>query len=42
MSLALEVMSASQGSLVVNDTTEKTAVFDGILVLEDTVFSSIK
>lgn len=42
MSLALEVLAASQGSFVVNDTDEETRAYDGILVLEDTVFASIK
>lgn len=42
MSTAIEILSASQGTFVVNNTTEKTITHDGILVLEDTVFSSIK
>lgn len=42
MSRMMEVVSGSQGTYVVNDTTEVTAVFDAIVVLEDTVFSSIK
>lgn len=42
MSTAIEIISASQGTFVVNNTTEKTIGHDGILVLEDTVFSSIK
>lgn len=42
MSTAIEIISASQGTFVVNNTTEKTISHDGILVLEDTVFSSIK
>lgn len=42
MSLAIEIMAATQGTYVVNDTTEETRVIDGIFVLEDTVFSSIK
>ena len=33
---------ANQGTIVVNDTTEKTVTFDAIFVLEDTVFNSIK
>ncbi len=37
-----EILVASQGTIVVNDTTEKTATFDAIFVLEDTVFNSIK
>ena len=37
-----EILVASQGTIVVNDTTEKTTAFDAIFVLEDTVFNSIK
>jgi len=37
-----EILSASQGTFIVNDTTEKTINFDAIVVLEDTIFSSIK
>lgn len=37
-----EVLVASQGTVVVNDTTEKTVIHDAIFVLEDTVFASIK
>lgn len=37
-----EILVASQGTIVVNDTTEKTVTFDAIFVLEDTVFNSIK
>lgn len=37
-----EILVAAQGSFVVNDTTEVTKAHDGILVLEDTVFASIK
>ncbi len=42
MSLELSVISASQGTFIVNDTTEKTILHDAIVVLEDTVFNSIK
>jgi predicted methyltransferase len=42
MSTALDVMAASQGSYVVNDTTELTKDFDAIMTLEDTVFTSLK
>lgn len=42
MATDTEVMSASQGSFIVNDTVEKTINHDAIVVLEDTVFSSIK
>ena len=37
-----EILVAQQGTIVVNDTTEKTVTFDAIFVLEDTVFNSIK
>ena len=37
-----EILVASQGTIVVNDTTEKTTTFDAIFVLEDTVFNAIK
>jgi hypothetical protein len=37
-----EIMSAFQGSFIVNDAIEKTIIIDAIVVLEDTVFSSIK
>ena len=36
------VMAASQGTFIVNDTTEKEILHDAIVVLEDTVFASIK
>ena len=42
MSTDLSVISASQGTFIVNDTTEKTILHDAIVVLEDTVFNSIK
>ena len=42
MATATEIMTADQGSFIVNDTNEKTASFDAILTLEDTVFTSIK
>ena len=42
MSLELSVISGSQGTFIVNDTTEKTISHDAIVVLEDTVFNSIK
>ena len=35
-------MVASQGTVIVNDTNEKTISYDAIFVLEDTVFNSIK
>ena len=37
-----EISVALQGTKVVNDTTELTQPFDTIVVLEDTVFASIK
>ena len=37
-----EILVASQGTVIVNDTTEKVVMFDAIFVLEDTVFASIK
>lgn len=37
-----EILVASQGTIVVNDTNEKTVTCDAIFVLEDTVFNSIK
>ncbi len=42
MALWEEILTASQGTLIVNDTTEKTITYDAIFVLEDTVFASIK
>ncbi len=39
---ATELMAVTQGSYIVNDTTEATKTHDTILVLEDTVFTSIK
>jgi hypothetical protein len=37
-----EILVAQQGTVVVNDTTEKTTTHDAIFVLEDTVFNAIK
>jgi len=42
MSTDISVISASQGTFIVNNTTEKTIGHDAIVVLEDTVFNSIK
>ena len=42
MSTDLSVISASQGTFIVNDTNEKTINHDAIVVLEDTVFNAIK
>lgn len=38
----IDKLVASKGVYIVNDTTEATKTIDGILVLSDTVFSSIK
>jgi len=38
----LETMSAFQGTYIVNDTTDAVKDFDGLLVLEDTVFTTLK
>ena len=38
----LETMAVAQGTFIVNNTTEKTANFDMLVVLEDTVFTSLK
>ena len=38
----LDKLVASKGVFIVNDTTEKTTAFAGILVLEDTVFNTLK
>jgi hypothetical protein len=37
-----DILIANQGSFVVNNTTEKTVTINAIVVLEDTVFNSIK
>ena len=37
-----EITAALEGTKIVNDTDELTQDFDTIVVLEDTVFSSIK
>jgi hypothetical protein len=42
MALWEELLVASQGTIIVNDTNEKTITYDAIFVLEDTVFNSIK
>lgn len=42
MALWEELLVASQGTVIVNDTTEKTISYDAIFVLEDTIFNSIK
>ena len=33
---------ANQGTFILNNTTEKTASIDAIVVLEDTVFNAVK
>jgi hypothetical protein len=42
MAIANSVLTAQQGTFIVNNTVEKTINHDAIVVLEDTVFSSIK
>lgn len=42
MAISNSVITAQQGTLIVNNATEQTLNFDGIFILEDTVFSSIK
>ena len=42
MATATEIMTAGQGSFVLNNTNEKTVLFDAILTLEDTEFAAIK
>jgi hypothetical protein len=42
MSTVNEILVANQGTFIVNDTNEKTVAHDAIVVLEDTVFNSIK
>lgn len=42
MEAYLATIAAAQGSYVVNDTTEATKSFDCLMVLEDTVFTSLK
>ena len=37
-----DILIANQGTFVVNNTTEKTATINAIVVLEDTVFERIK
>lgn len=37
-----EILIAKKGTFVLNNTTEKTVNINAIVVLEDTVFSSIK
>ena len=42
MANSQSVLSAAQGTYIVNNTTEKTVDHDAIVVLEDTVFSAIR
>jgi len=42
MATVTEILSASQGTFMVNDTIEKTTNYDVIVVLSDTIFTSIK
>lgn len=42
MAISNSMLTAQQGTFIVNDTVEKTVNHDAIMVLEDTVFSSIK
>jgi hypothetical protein len=42
MANSQSVLTAQQGTFIVNNTVEKTVNHDAIMVLEDTVFSSIK
>ena len=42
MALWEELLVASQGTVIVNDTNEKIITYDAIFVLEDTIFNSIK
>ena len=42
MSTVNEILVANQGTFIVNDTNEKEILHDAIVVLEDTVFNSIK
>lgn len=42
MANSQSVLSAAQGTFIVNNTIEKTVDHDAIVALEDTVFSAIK
>ena len=37
-----DILIGNQGTFVLNNTTEKTATINAIVVLEDTVFNTIK
>ena len=42
MANSQSVLTAQQGTFIVNNTVEKTVNHDAIIVLEDTVFSAIR
>ena len=42
MEAYLATIAAAQGSYVVNDATEATKSFDCLMVLEDTIFTTLK
>jgi hypothetical protein len=42
MAIANSVLTAQQGTFIVNNTVAKTVNHDAIIVLEDTVFSAIR
>jgi hypothetical protein len=42
MANSQSVLTAQQGTFIVNNTVERTVNHDAIVVLEDTVFNSIK
>jgi hypothetical protein len=42
MAIANSVLTAQQGTFIVNNTVAKTVDHDAIIVLEDTVFSAIR
>ena len=42
MAIANSVLTAQQGTFIVNNTAAKTVNHDAIVVLEDTVFSAIR
>ena len=42
MAIANSVLTAQQGTFIVNNTVAKTVDHDAIVVLEDTVFSAIR
>ena len=42
MAIGNSVLTAQQGTFIVNNTAAKTVAHDAIVVLEDTVFSAIR